>query len=192
METSTVDASGILNATGTTAPHDVPRFVHDLLRKANAIGITEEELSRQLSVSHSYFSRWKRGLRWTPDPRIKENKDFYLRVAKFLGKGLGEILSEVLFLDKNEENELKQWVFESIELAKQKIKVPELSTQAENQIRLILLNLPSREDYAEVLAATLRTYITSVLKEEWIEDPLSLVTRGRDAERAAYSPSAHA
>lgn len=172
-----------------------PLLVQMLLHKAFAQGMTEDALCQRLGISPTRFNRWKSGVRTCPDPRLPMNRKFYLKAAEFLGVSLGRVLAEVLFQDPSEEKEITRWVHTSLEERKLGIPIPSMSHQAVRKIRTLLLNLPGREEYLDVLLLSLKIYIQDIRKEGWHEDVGSAInffeklrTREKDSAETYWGP----
>lgn len=159
---------------------DTPVLVRELLKKATQLGVTEEALCHRLGLSHSHFSRWRTGLRSSPDPRNPTSRKFYQNAAEFLGKSVGEVMSYVIFADKGEEQEFSDWIFSSILDKKKSVPVPELSEASKKLLHELIINIPGREEFLEVLSSSLRTYVTKVRFEDWYEDAQSAIRRYRE------------
>lgn len=175
----------------TADPDRAPRLVHSLLRKAQILGMTEEALCRELGTTSYFLSRWKQGQRLAPDPRDPKWKPFYTKAAGLLDQSLGQVVSQVLFFEPHEERELDQWLLESVERTRKYLSVLNLSKDAQEQLRLILLNLPGREAFLTVLTSTLKSYVTGPLRQKWAEQPLEaaktlLEQRQIDQKNEAY------
>lgn len=171
---------------------DMPPLVAELLRRGERAGLSEDALCRHLGISHSRFSRWKTGVRVAPDPRIPSNRKFYANAADFLGKTFGEVMAEVLFADSKEKVKLEQWIFDSLAGKPGSVPMPQMSAASEKLLHSILLNIPGREEFLEVLHVSFKAYVLNVLLEDWFEQPSEAIGHyQRISQRTKVQPSAH-